>query len=51
MSVLDAVVALRDLVGGRRPHVDDSGGDLERLGRLEDGLDEGQVGGGGTADP
>ncbi len=43
IGVLDAVVCLGDLVGRRRPHVDDSGGDLQRLGLLQDGLDVVQI--------
>ena len=46
IGVLDAVIRLGDLFGRRRPHVDDAGGHLQRLGLLEDRLDVGQVAGG-----
>ena len=46
IRVLDAVIGLRDLVGRRRPDVDDAGGHLQRLGAFEYRLDVVQVAGG-----
>src|ERR1700723_3330255 len=51
VGVVDAVERLGDRLGGRRPDVDDPGSHLDRGGRLQKWLDEGQFGGWRTAYP
>src|SRR5882757_2982149 len=48
---VDAVERLGDGLGGRRPDVDDPGSHLQRRGRLQKWLDEGQFGRRRAADP